>query len=63
MKSGCTSTVGNLFRNKLAAALRAEGRTVNTGFFKRTPFGKCYMDLDVWHNGVNFFLGGEGYRN
>ncbi|MCE6987455.1 hypothetical protein [Dyadobacter sp. CY323] len=45
-----------MFRDELATALRAEGRTVNTEVFKRTPFGKRYMDLDVWHNGVN--LGG-----
>jgi len=49
-------TAGNLFRDELAAALRAEGRTVNTEVFKRTPFGPRYMDLDVWHKGVN--LGG-----
>lgn len=49
-------TAGNLFRDELATALRAEGRTVNTEVFKRTPFGPRYMDLDVWHNGVN--LGG-----
>jgi len=49
-------TAGNLFRDELAAALRAEGRTVNTEVFKRTPFGNRYMDLDVWHNGIN--LGG-----
>lgn len=45
-----------MFRDELAAALRAEGRTVNTEVYKWTPFGKRYMDLDVWHNGVN--LGG-----
>ncbi|HCC28973.1 MAG TPA: hypothetical protein DEQ03_02775, partial [Marinilabiliales bacterium] len=49
-------TAGNLFRDELATALRAEGRTVNTEVYKWTPFGKRYMDLDVWHNGVN--LGG-----
>jgi RHS repeat-associated protein len=49
-------TAGNLFRDELAAALRAEGRIVNTEVFKRTPFGPRYMDLDVWHKGVN--LGG-----
>ncbi len=49
-------TAGNLFRDELATALRAEGRTVYTEVYKPTPFGKRYMDLDVWHNGVN--LGG-----
>ncbi|HSH64489.1 MAG TPA: hypothetical protein VLB84_01515 [Bacteroidia bacterium] len=49
-------TAGNLFRDELAAALRAEGRVAETEVFKRTPFGKRYIDIDVWHNGVN--LGG-----
>jgi len=40
----------------LAEGLRAEGRTIYTEVYKKTPFGKRYMDLDVWHNGVN--LGG-----
>jgi len=40
----------------LAAALRAEGRTVRTEVFKRTPFGPRYMDIDVRLNGVS--LGG-----
>ena len=44
---------GNLFRDELAAALRAEGRIVNPEVFKRTPLGPRYMDLDVWHKGVN----------
>ena len=45
-----------MFRDELAAALRAEGRTVHIEAFKRTPFGNRFMDLYVWHNGVN--LGG-----
>lgn len=49
-------TAGNLFRDELAAALRAEGRVVKTEVYKKTPFGPRYMDLDVWHNGIN--LGG-----
>ncbi|MBD1432698.1 hypothetical protein H8B06_07675 [Sphingobacterium sp. DN00404] len=49
-------TAENLFRDELAAAMREEGRVVNTEVYKWTPFGKRYMDLDVWHNGVN--LGG-----
>ncbi|MDQ1151804.1 hypothetical protein QE382_003788 [Sphingobacterium zeae] len=44
---------GNLFRDQLADALRAEGRTVYAEVFKSTSFGGRYMDLDVWHNGVN----------
>ncbi len=49
-------SAGNLFRDQLAELLRAEGRVVNTEVYKWTPFGKRYMDLDVWYNGVN--LGG-----
>lgn len=49
-------TAGNLFRDELATALRAEGRTVYTEVYKKTPFGARYMDLEVWHKGVN--LGG-----
>ncbi|MBV4359033.1 DUF6443 domain-containing protein [Pinibacter aurantiacus] len=49
-------TAGNLFRDELADALRAEGRVVRTEVYKWTPFGRRYMDLDVWYNGVN--LGG-----
>lgn len=45
-----------MFRDELAEALEAEGRTVYKEVYKRTPFGKRYMDIDVWHNGVN--LGG-----
>ncbi|WP_143748617.1 hypothetical protein [Chryseobacterium indoltheticum] len=36
--------------------MRAEGRTVYTEVYKKTPFGARYMDLEVWHKGVN--LGG-----
>lgn len=36
--------------------MRAEGRIVETEVYKRTPFGKRYIDIDVWHNEVN--LGG-----
>lgn len=49
-------TAGNLFRDELAAALRAEGRTVRTEAYKWTPFGKRYIDIDVRLNGVK--LGG-----
>lgn len=50
-------TAGNTFRDELAAALRAEGRTVRTEVYKRTPFGKRYIDIDVKYNGVNFGRG------
>ena len=49
-------TAGNLFRDELAAALRAEGRTVRTEAYKWTPFGKRFIDIDVRLNGVK--LGG-----
>ncbi len=45
-----------MFRDELAAALRAEGRVVETEVYKRTPFESRYMDLDVWYNWAN--LGG-----
>ncbi len=49
-------TAGNLFRDELATALEAEERTVRTEVYKRTPFGKRYIDIDVQYNGVS--LGG-----
>ncbi|WP_221887776.1 RHS repeat domain-containing protein [Chitinophaga polysaccharea] len=39
---------GNAFRDELAAALEAEGRTVVKEVYKKTPFGKRFIDLDVW---------------
>jgi hypothetical protein len=47
---------GNLYRDELAAALEAEGRTVFKEVYKETPFGKRYIDLDVWYKGES--LGG-----
>jgi len=38
---------GNAFRDELAAALRAEGREVATEVYKKTPFGKRYIDIEV----------------
>jgi len=38
---------GNAFRDELAAALRAEGREVTTEVFKKTPYGKRFMDIEV----------------
>ncbi len=38
---------GNAFRDELATALRAEGRTVETEVYKPTLFGKRYIDLEV----------------
>ncbi|PTT36045.1 hypothetical protein DBR28_11470 [Chryseobacterium sp. HMWF028] len=38
---------GNAFRDELAAALRAEGREVTTEAFKKTPYGKRFMDIEV----------------
>jgi RHS repeat-associated protein len=49
-------TAGNLFRDELAAALQAEGRTVYKEVYKKTPFGGRYIDIEVWHNGT--LLGG-----
>nr|WP_246623864.1 hypothetical protein [Sphingomonas colocasiae] len=38
---------GNAFRDEIAAALRAEGRGVQTEVYKKTPFGARYMDIEV----------------
>lgn len=42
---------GNAFRDELAAALEAEGRTVSKEVFKRTPFGARYIDIEVEYGG------------
>jgi RHS repeat-associated protein len=47
---------GNAARDELADLLRQAGRDVNIDEYFWTPFGKRYVDIDVWHNGVR--LGG-----
>jgi hypothetical protein len=57
---------GNAFRDELATALRAEGRTVEIEVYKPTLFGKRYMDLEVRLDGkllggVETKVGGSPY--
>jgi len=47
---------GNAFRDELAALLRKEGRDVQTEVYKKTPFGKRFIDIEVSQNGT--VLGG-----
>jgi RHS repeat-associated protein len=42
---------GNAFRDEIAGALTQEGRQVTTEVYKRTPFGKRFIDIEVSHNG------------
>jgi len=42
---------GNAFRDEIAGALRAEGRGVATEVYKRTPFGKRVIDIEVSQDG------------
>jgi RHS repeat-associated protein len=43
---------GNAARDELADLLTAAGRDVNKDKYFPTPFGKRYVDIDVWHNGL-----------
>jgi RHS repeat-associated protein len=59
---------GNAFRNEIARALRAEGRAVETEIYKRTPFGKRFIDLEVSYDGqllggIETKLGGSPYTS
>jgi len=47
---------GDAFRDEIANLLEKEGRDVEIEVYKKTPFGKRFIDIDVWHNGEN--LGG-----
>jgi len=42
---------GNTFRDEVAGALRNEGFGVKTEVYKRTPFGKRYIDIEVSQGG------------
>lgn len=58
---------GNAFRDELADALRAEGRAVRTEVYKRTPYGKRYMDIEVKmpngkSAGIETKVGGSRYH-
>jgi hypothetical protein len=47
---------GNGFRDEIAGLLKKAGFQVETEAYKWTIFGRRYIDIDVWKNGVN--LGG-----
>jgi hypothetical protein len=47
---------GNAFRDELASRLSQAGREVSTEVYKRTPFGKRFIDIEVSRNGT--VLGG-----
>jgi RHS repeat-associated protein len=38
---------GNAFRDEVAQGMRMEGRDVATEVYKRTPFGKRYIDIEI----------------
>jgi len=41
---------GNAYRDELAVLLRQAGRDVNTEVYKKTPFGKRFIDIEVSQN-------------
>lgn len=47
---------GNAFRDEIARVLQNAGRDVDTEVFKRTPFGKRFIDIEVSQDGK--ILGG-----
>ena len=47
---------GNAFRDQIADEFRQNGYTVTTEVYKRTPFGKRFIDIEVARNGQT--LGG-----
>ncbi|HQR71326.1 MAG TPA: RHS repeat-associated core domain-containing protein [Burkholderiaceae bacterium] len=42
---------GNVFRDQLASQLSKAGREVSTEVYKKTPFGKRFIDIEVSRNG------------
>jgi hypothetical protein len=57
---------GNAFRDEVAQTLRDAGRQVETEVYKRTPFGKRFIDIEVSDGGkvlggVETKLGGSRY--
>jgi RHS repeat-associated protein len=42
---------GNAFRDSLADSLEAAGRDVRKEVLKGTPFGKRFIDIEVWEDG------------
>jgi hypothetical protein len=59
---------GNKARDELADLLRKEGREVLTEVYKKTPFGKRFMDLEVRYQGrvlggIEIKKGASRYHN
>jgi len=57
---------GDAFRDEMASALRNEGRDVATEVYKKTPFGKRFIDIEVSLDGevlggVEAKVGGSRY--
>ncbi|MBP6448323.1 MAG: hypothetical protein KA341_16090, partial [Saprospiraceae bacterium] len=42
---------GNAFRDEVADVFESQGRDISKEVFKRTPFGKRFIDIEVSHNG------------
>jgi hypothetical protein len=58
--------VGEAFRDEIAQGLKMEGRDIATEVYKRTPFGKRYIDIEVSLEGkvlggVETKVGGSRY--
>jgi hypothetical protein len=57
---------GNAFRDEIAGLLQKEGREVATEVYKKTPFGKRFIDIEVSHGGkvlggIETKVGGSRY--
>ncbi len=60
-------TAGNAFRDELANLLRKEGRDVSIEVYKKTPFGKRFIDIEVSMGekvlgGIETKVGGSQYN-
>ncbi len=59
-------TAGNAFRDELADALRKSGRDITTEVYKKTPFGRRFIDIEVSQGGkvlggIETKVGGSRY--
>ena len=57
---------GNAFRDEIARELKAAGYQVETEVAKNTPFGRRFIDVEVWLNGerlggIEAKIGGSRY--
>ncbi len=57
---------GNLFRDEFAELMEKEGYDIQKEVYKKTPFGKRYMDIEVSKNGkvlggIETKVGGSRY--